>query len=759
MIEIENLKPFPKFCYTIGMIPSSYKESLTYEEQLIWFCSFLQDTVIPTVNNNGLAVEELQNLYVELKSYVDNYFENLDVQNEINIKLDTMAENGTLLNLIKPYIDPLFNEQNERISTFENNVNSQINSMNELISSVTSGTPLVASSTSEMTETDRIYVNTSDGKWYYYNGTNWQIGGTYQTTGIGEYSIGLDNLKNEVINDRYTQNSSNILNPFTCLNNKGITSATGQISDNNLYWITDKIYVNNGEYLRCLMSNNYNNSQAKAFPPYKAVYYNNNDEVIEAFTNINIFHATTDGYFRLQFAQSNISFIDRFKIVCDKSNSEFLNKSFKNFYPYTFNNKNNIFLNINENDFENSSKFRLVGLNEITLNDFELGTVYTNNGTEDTASNRIKSKKILSFPIGSKIKSDGTVSFRCLFYDNNDNYLNQYTDWLTNEYMFSENKRCIIIGSLNPATEINDINDWFSHISFKSNIEYIIDFIKNYNFIDNNFITYLGEKINLDNKFYYEPQTFSNLGQDACQYNNKLFIFNSQGKFNVYDLINKTLYGLFDLDENETIKPHCNSAFFGNKKYAEGDLFPILYVNAYNTSGLPLGTLYAHRILFDSTNNEYTTQLIQTIKIGFTNEEIWTIQGDIRPYGNFILNSDTNELYAFTLRGENTRFFKFNMPEIEIGDTILNTNDIIEMFDTEILPYIQGCTYSNNQIFALNGNDSIIQNSSYLNVINLNKKSITNKIPLSSLMNEPEAIFKYNQSLYIAGFNNFYKFN
>lgn len=759
MINVENLKPFPKFCYTIGMIPTSYKESLTYEEQLIWFCSFLQDTVIPTVNNNGNAVQELQNLYIELKSYVDTYFENLDVQNEINIKLDKMAENGTLLNLIKPYINPLFNEQNERISNFENTVNSEINSMNELISSVTSGSPLVASSTSEMTDTNRIYVNTSDGKWYYYNGTNWVIGGTYQSTGIGEYSIGLDNLKNEVINDRYTQNSSNIFNPFTCLNNKSITSASGQISDNNLYWITDKIYVNEGEYLRCLFSDNYYKSKAKAFPPYKAAYYNNNDEVISTSSNINIFYASSDGYFRLQFLQSVIPFSDRFKIVCDKSTNEFLNNSFKNFYPFTLINKDNINMNINEDDFENSSKFRLVGLNEININDFEFGSVLSSNGTDAAGKHRVKSKKILSFPVGSKIISDGTVGFRCLFYDNNDNYLNENTDWLTTEYMFTENKRCMIIGSPTLTTEFSDINEWFSHISFKSNIDYIFDFIKKYNFIDNKFISYIGEKINLDNKFYYEPQTFSNLGQDACEYNNKLFIFNSQGKFNVYDLINKTLYGLFDLDENDTIKPHCNSAFFGNKKYAEGDLFPILYVNAYNTSGLPLGTLYGHRILFDSANNIYSTQLIQTIKIGFTNDEIWTIQGDIRPYGNFILNSDTNELYAFTLRGENTRFFKFNMPDIEIGDTILNKNDIIEMFDTEILPYIQGCTYSNNQIFALNGNDSIIQNSSYLNVINLNKKSITNRIPLSSLMNEPEAIFKYDNSLFIAGFNNFYKFN
>ena len=105
MINVENLKPFPKFCYTIGMIPTSYKESLTYEEQLWWFCDFLQNTVIPTVNNNGHAVEELQNLYVELKSYVDNYFDNLDVQTEINNKLDSMVADGTLPEIVASYLN------------------------------------------------------------------------------------------------------------------------------------------------------------------------------------------------------------------------------------------------------------------------------------------------------------------------------------------------------------------------------------------------------------------------------------------------------------------------------------------------------------------------------------------------------------------------------------------------------------------------------------------------------------------------------
>lgn len=104
MINLENLKPFPKFCYSIGYIPTSYKLSMTYEEQLIWFCDFLENTVIPAVNNNAHATEELQNLYVELKNYVDNYFENIDVQEEINNKLDDMAESGELAELIEQFI-------------------------------------------------------------------------------------------------------------------------------------------------------------------------------------------------------------------------------------------------------------------------------------------------------------------------------------------------------------------------------------------------------------------------------------------------------------------------------------------------------------------------------------------------------------------------------------------------------------------------------------------------------------------------------
>ena len=100
---IAELK-FPNFIANLGIIPTSYKDSMSYYECLAWLCKYLEDTVIPTVNQNGKAVEELQALYIELNNYVTNYFENLDVQEEINNKLDAMVQDGTLAEIINQEI-------------------------------------------------------------------------------------------------------------------------------------------------------------------------------------------------------------------------------------------------------------------------------------------------------------------------------------------------------------------------------------------------------------------------------------------------------------------------------------------------------------------------------------------------------------------------------------------------------------------------------------------------------------------------------
>ena len=173
-IDVKTLRPFTKFIYTIGELPTSYLISMTYEEQLIWLCNYLTNTVIPTINNNGEAVKEVQDLVLKLQQYMNNYFDNLDIQREINKKLDEMAEDGTLTSLISNYVQPLIDEQNNKINTSIEEQNNRINGLNNVVTSVASGSPAgvyetLTALTNANPDHTRIYVVLSTNHWYYYN--------------------------------------------------------------------------------------------------------------------------------------------------------------------------------------------------------------------------------------------------------------------------------------------------------------------------------------------------------------------------------------------------------------------------------------------------------------------------------------------------------------------------------------------------------------------------------------------------------------
>lgn len=65
------------------------------------------NNVINSQNQVTENITALNNAFIELKDYVDNYFENLDVQDEINNKLDAMAEAGTLSDIISQYLNSI----------------------------------------------------------------------------------------------------------------------------------------------------------------------------------------------------------------------------------------------------------------------------------------------------------------------------------------------------------------------------------------------------------------------------------------------------------------------------------------------------------------------------------------------------------------------------------------------------------------------------------------------------------------------------
>lgn len=93
------------------------------------------------------------------------------------------AEN---MNLLQDNVEnAIIQEKNERLNTDTNLQNQITNGLNN----ISTGTPLFASSVSEMTNTSRVYVNTSDGYLYNYNGSTWVKGKIYQATGIGYKQI------------------------------------------------------------------------------------------------------------------------------------------------------------------------------------------------------------------------------------------------------------------------------------------------------------------------------------------------------------------------------------------------------------------------------------------------------------------------------------------------------------------------------------------------------------------------------------------
>lgn len=61
--------------------------------------------VITQTNSQSENITKLEDAFNTLKNYVDNYFNNLDVQTEINKKLDEMALSGELEEIIASYLN------------------------------------------------------------------------------------------------------------------------------------------------------------------------------------------------------------------------------------------------------------------------------------------------------------------------------------------------------------------------------------------------------------------------------------------------------------------------------------------------------------------------------------------------------------------------------------------------------------------------------------------------------------------------------
>jgi hypothetical protein len=247
--------------------------------------------------------------------------------------------------------------------------------------------------------------------------------------------------------------------------------------------------------------------------------------------------------------------------------------------------------------------------------------------------------------------------------------------------------------------------------------------------------------------------------QEGAISGGNLFVLNHAGQGAVFSLDKKEQIGSFTLDKRAALNPHANSVVFSSTYYEEGDKYPLMYVNVYNNYAHQRerfrGYCMVYRILEDKSG--FSTKLVQVINIGFTEDlNMWKSlenNGDVCGYGNFVVDTDNNKLYAFVMRDANktTRFFEFDLPQIADGEknlrygcnlVTLEADDIKNQFDTEYFEYIQGCDYLNGMILSAEGLGYGAAGNVTLRLVDLKTQRVIKAYDptTAGLYNEPEVI-------------------
>ena len=104
MKRINPIEVCLQACADWGLIPTEFRQCMTWEEQVLWLSRFLNTVVLPKMNETIETTNEMQEAFEALHDYVENYFENLDVQDEVDHKIDEMAESGELAEIIAQFL-------------------------------------------------------------------------------------------------------------------------------------------------------------------------------------------------------------------------------------------------------------------------------------------------------------------------------------------------------------------------------------------------------------------------------------------------------------------------------------------------------------------------------------------------------------------------------------------------------------------------------------------------------------------------------
>ena len=180
-----------------------------------------------------------------------------------------------------------------------------------ITASIASGSPAKTFTTLALLQADadantvegkkKIYLVTADGNWYYWNGTAWTAGGTYQSSGIGDGTVTLSKLSTDVLSDikgkanRFRTNK-NLIDKSKVTDGYYVSSATGNLTANSSYYVSDYIEIEP------------NTAYAKNTYDQCALYDANKVYISGIANNVEFFTSPVNAkYIRMTIAKSYVS--------------------------------------------------------------------------------------------------------------------------------------------------------------------------------------------------------------------------------------------------------------------------------------------------------------------------------------------------------------------------------------------------------------------------------------------------------------------
>ena len=200
---MEKLKDIDTF-YSQKVIPLAFNESLSYMEQICALIDYIENTIVPTLNEHTDAINNLQAYVKMLKDLLDKLDKKVDDNfTTLNTKINTTKEE------LNTKIDTTKEELNTKIDTTKEELNTKIDTTKEELTNIING--INETLTNSINDLDTKVINHINESNERFNNINTQIGSINNNIETINTNIGTINTQIESINTSVTQNTNDIV--------------------------------------------------------------------------------------------------------------------------------------------------------------------------------------------------------------------------------------------------------------------------------------------------------------------------------------------------------------------------------------------------------------------------------------------------------------------------------------------------------------------------------------------------------------------